>query len=90
MSPAASGAPSASSLAFLRDPLRYLDGPPARHLAEWDRLCRRRRVPAIGGLDAHQKGVRLRGRVRTPMPNARYFGFLQTHALVGAPPGDDD
>jgi hypothetical protein len=58
-------------------------------MAEWDRLCRRRRVPAIGGLDAHQKGIRLRGRVRSPMPNERYFGFLQTHALLAeAPTGD--
>ena len=52
------------AVAFLRDPMRFLDGPPPRHLAIWDELCRRRRVPAIGGLDAHQKGIRVRGRVR--------------------------
>jgi hypothetical protein len=75
--------------AFLRDPMRALSGPPPRHVAIWDRLCRRRRVPAIGGLDAHQKGVRIRGRVRSPMPNARYFAMLQTHVLLaGAPTGD--
>jgi hypothetical protein len=75
--------------AFLRDPMRALNGPPARHLEIWDRLCRRRRVPAIGGLDAHQRGIRIRGRVRSPMPNARYFAMLQTHLLLpSAPTGD--
>lgn len=77
------------ALAFLRDPMRTLIGPPARHLAIWDELCRRRRVPAIGGLDAHQTGVRIRGRVRTPMPNARYFAMLHTHVLLAAPPTGD-
>jgi PHP domain-containing protein len=75
--------------AFLRDPMRALSGPPPRHLAIWDRLCRHRRVPAIGGLDAHQMGIRIRGRVRTPMPNARYFALLHTHVLLpSAPTGD--
>jgi hypothetical protein len=74
------------AVAFLRDPMRHLHGPPAAHLQAWDRLCRRRRVPAIGGLDAHQHGVRVRGRVRSPMPHARYFALLQTHVLLAGPP----
>lgn len=79
------------AIAFLRDPMGTLQGPPARHLELWDRLCRRRRVPAIGGLDAHQRGVRIRGRVRTPMPNAQYFAMLQTHVLLpSAPTGNLD
>ena len=74
---------------FMRDPMRSLAGPPARHLEIWDRLCRGRRVPAIGGLDAHQTGFRLRGRVRSPMPNARYFALLQTQVLLDdAPSGE--
>jgi hypothetical protein len=75
--------------AFLHDPLRTLAGPPARHLRLWDRLCLRRRVPAIGGIDAHQPGVRIRGRVRSPMPNARYFALLQTHVLLPSAPSGD-
>jgi hypothetical protein len=75
--------------AFLRDPMRSLRGPPARHLALWDRLCLRRRVPAIGGLDAHQHGIRIRGRVRSPMPHARYFAMLQTHVLLPSAPSGD-
>jgi hypothetical protein len=75
--------------AFLRDPMRYLTGPPVRHLERWDRLCRSRRVPAIGGLDAHQHGIRIRGRVHSPMPHARYFGLLQTHVLLPAAPAGD-
>jgi hypothetical protein len=77
------------ALAFLRDPMRTLSGPPARHLAAWDRLCARRRVPAIGGLDAHQHGIRIRGRVRSPMPHARYFALLQTHVLLPGPPSGE-
>ena len=62
------------AVAFLRDPMRFLNGPPPRHLAIWDELCRRRRVPAIGGLDAHQKGIRVRGRVRTRCPTRATSG----------------
>ena len=69
--------------------MRTLSGPPARHLEIWDLLCLRRRVPAIGGLDAHQRGVRIRGRVRSPMPNARYFAMLQTHVLLPSAPAGD-
>ena len=75
--------------AFLRDPMRALTGPPARHVQAWDRLCLRRRVPAIGGLDAHQHGLRIGGRVRSPMPHARYFSLLQTHVLLPASPSGE-
>ena len=34
-----------------------------RNMRAWDALCAARRVPAIGGLDAHQIGVRIGGRV---------------------------
>lgn len=74
------------AVAFMRDPLTHLQGPPAAHLEAWDRLCRRRRVPAIGGLDAHQHGIRLQGRVLSPMPHGRYFALLQTHVLLTAAP----
>ena len=72
----------------LRAPER-LDGPPAGHLARWDALCRRRPTVAIGGLDAHQPGVRLRGRVRSIMPHARWFSLLRTHVLLEEPPRGD-
>ncbi len=75
----------------LRDPEGRLDGPPAGHLAAWDALGRRRRVPALGGLDAHQPGPRWRGRVRSPMPNRRWFGLLHTVLeLDDEPTGDLD
>ena len=77
------------AVAFWRDPMRTLSGPPARHLEFWDRLCLRRRVPAIGGLDAHQRGIRLRGRALSPMPNARYFAMLHTHVLLDSAPGGE-
>ncbi|MEA2250830.1 MAG: hypothetical protein QOI62_3524 [Solirubrobacteraceae bacterium] len=74
-------------LRFLRNPDRTLDlGPPAANLAGWDRLCARRRIAALGGVDAHQLGVRIAGRVLSPMPNRRWFGWLRTHLLLGAPP----
>jgi hypothetical protein len=77
------------AVAFLRDPMAHLDGPPAAHLRAWDALCRTRRVPAIGGLDAHQHGIRIGGRVRSPMPHARYFALLQTHVLLPRTPARD-
>ncbi|HMC05834.1 MAG TPA: CehA/McbA family metallohydrolase [Solirubrobacterales bacterium] len=72
---------------FLRDPLANLDGPPAANLAAWDELCQRRRVTAIGSVDAHQSGVRLPaiGAI-SPMPNRRYFGLLGTHVLCRREP----
>ena len=72
---------------FLRSPALATDGPPARAIAVWDRLCASRRVPIIGGLDAHQTGIRVGARVLSPMPHARYFRLLQTHLLCH---GDGD
>jgi hypothetical protein len=74
-------------LSFLRHPEEAMDHPPRRNLREWDRLCQRRRVVAIGGLDAHQTGVRLPGgRVLTPLPNVRFFRMLRTHVLLDHAP----
>ena len=72
---------------FLRRPEDAVDHPPARNLEAWDRLCRRRRVVAIGGLDAHQSGVRIGGRAFSPHPNERIFRTLRTHVLTDAEPG---
>jgi hypothetical protein len=74
---------------LVRAPERRVDGPPPEHLAAWDALGARRRVPAIGGLDAHQTGVRLAGRVLSPMPHARWFRLLQTNIQLDRPPRGD-
>ncbi|MEA2448393.1 MAG: hypothetical protein QOG63_325, partial [Thermoleophilaceae bacterium] len=72
---------------FLTRPERALRGPPARNLIEWDRACARRRVVAIGGLDIHQVGVRVGGRVPLRlMSYARAFRYLRTHVLVRSQP----
>jgi hypothetical protein len=60
-------------------------GPPPHHLARWDALSVRRRIPAIGGLDGHAPGVRVRGRVRSPLSHERTFGLLRTHLLCDRP-----
>jgi len=71
---------------FMRRPERALDGPPGRHLAAWDALCARRQVVGIGGLDAHQSGLRLRGgRVLSPFAHERFFSWLRTHVLCDRP-----
>ena len=44
---------------FLVSPNRYVDHPPERNLRTWDELNRKRPVVAIGGLDAHQVGIRV-------------------------------
>jgi hypothetical protein len=67
-------------------PQRAIAGPPERNLLEWDRLCQARRVVAIGGLDAHQFGVRVAGRVPLRlMSYRRAFQQLHTHVLVPRP-----
>jgi hypothetical protein len=40
---------------------------------------------AIGGLDAHAPGIRVRGGVRSIMPHARWFGLLRTHLVLQEP-----
>lgn len=82
----------AQVLWFIAAPGRTLDHPPKRNLAEWDRMCAERRVVAIGGIDAHQFGVRVRGRVPLRlMSYRRTFRHLRTHVLCEqAPSGDLD
>ncbi len=76
----------ADAARWLRDPAAAIaGGPPARHLRAWDALSARRRLPAIGGLDGHQPGVRVRGRVRSPLTHERTFDLLRTHLLCRAP-----
>jgi hypothetical protein len=72
--------------AFVAFPQRVVDHPPRENLAEWDRLGARRRVVGIGGLDAHQLGVRIAGRVPLRLiAYRRSFSFLRTHALLERP-----
>jgi hypothetical protein len=67
---------------FVATPERFVADPPERNVREWDRLCQERRVVAIGGLDAHQIGKRIAGRVPLRlMSYARSFRFLRTHVL---------
>ena len=85
-----------AALRFLAAPGRVLDHPPAENLREWDRLCAGRRVPAIGGLDAHQFGKRIGPFVPLRlMKYERSFRFIRTHALcdealVGDPEHDSE
>src|SRR3954454_12009050 len=74
-------------LLFAAAPLRVLRHPPVENVVEWDRLCLSRRVVALGGLDAHQIGVRMFGRVPLRlMGYGRSFRQLRTHVLVEEPP----
>ena len=47
---------------FIARPERVVTHPPEHNLREWDRLGAARRVVGIGGLDAHQFGLRVAGR----------------------------
>jgi len=76
----------AEAVRWLREPERAIAaGPPAHHLRRWDELSARRRTPAIGGLDGHQPGIRVQGRVRSPLPHRRTFDLLRTHLLCERP-----
>jgi hypothetical protein len=70
---------------FVARPERFVDHPPPENLAAWDRLTRDRQVAAIGGLDAHQFGIRRRGHVLRAMGYRRSFRLLRTHALCERP-----
>ncbi|HEU0024855.1 MAG TPA: CehA/McbA family metallohydrolase [Thermoleophilaceae bacterium] len=80
------------ALRFIVSPGRVLDHPPRRNLQEWDRLCRRRPVVALGGLDAHQVGKRIGPVVPFRlMAYHRSFRYLRTHVLCEqAPTGELD
>ena len=70
----------------MRDPQTEVGkGPPAEHRRRWDELSAHRRVPAVGGLDDHQPGIRFGGRVRSPISHARTFDLLRTHLLCDRP-----
>jgi hypothetical protein len=73
------------ALRFIARPERYVTHPPQRNLDEWDRLGATRRVVGIGGLDAHQFGRRVGGRVIRLMGYARSFRQLRTHVLTTEP-----
>lgn len=69
---------------------RQLDRPRPEALAAWDRVTARRRFVAIGGLDAHQFGVRLAGRVPLRvMSYRRAFALLTTHVSLERPTTGD-
>jgi hypothetical protein len=73
----------AELLRFIAAPGRFLDHPPRRNLDRWDEICRRRRCVALGGIDAHQIGVRVRGHVPLRlMAYKRSFRYLRTHLLA--------
>jgi hypothetical protein len=83
----------AAALRELRDPLGVaLAGPPERNLREWDALSRAGTPLALlAGQDAHARGVRIRGRVRSIMPHDRWMGLVQTVLELDRPlRGDDD
>jgi hypothetical protein len=71
---------------WLRDPESAVAlGPPADHLRRWDELSARRRAPAIGGLDGHAPGIRVHGRVRSPLSHEHTFRLLRSHVLCERP-----
>jgi hypothetical protein len=75
---------------FVTAPDRVVDHPPTANLAEWDRMCAVRPVVAIGGIDAHQLGLRVRGRVPLRlMGYHRSFRHLRTHVLIDRPVSGD-
>jgi hypothetical protein len=75
---------------FVVAPERFVERPPARNLAAWDALSAARPVVALGGVDAHQFGVRVGGRVPLRlMGYHRSFRHLRTHVLLERPVSGD-
>jgi hypothetical protein len=68
-------------------PQSIIGSPPEGNMREWDRMCGARRVVAIGGIDAHQIGLRVAGRVPLRlMSYRRSFKQLHTHVLCARAP----
>jgi hypothetical protein len=75
---------------FLADPDRVLDDARPEAIARWDELTAQRRITAIGGLDAHQVGLRVAGHVPLRLLGyRRSFRLLRTHVLVDQPPSGE-
>jgi len=75
---------------FVARPGRFVTEPPGRNLRGWDALLANRPVVAIGGVDAHQIGLRVAGRVPLRlMSYRRSFAHLHTHVLLERPPSGD-
>jgi hypothetical protein len=75
---------------MLRRPERFIGNPPERNLRAWAAVCEERRLVAVGGLDAHQFGIRVAGRVPLRlMSYGRSFLQLRTHVLLDDPPSGD-
>lgn len=71
---------------FIATPGRFVDQPPPVNLETWDRLCAGRRCVALGGIDAHQVGIRIGDRVPLRlMAYKRSFRYLRTHLLTEEP-----
>ncbi len=73
------------ALRMITRPERYVTHPPRHNLDEWDRMAAKRRVVGIGGLDAHQFGVRILGQPLRLMSYHRSFRQLRTNVLVAEP-----
>jgi hypothetical protein len=77
-------------LRFIAAPGRFIDHPPRRNLELWDAICGRQRCVALGGIDAHQVGIRIGGRVPLRlMAYKRSFRYLRTHLLTEIPLNGD-
>ena len=77
-------------LRFLLRPDSMIKAPPEVNMREWDRLCSTRPTVAIGGIDAHQIGLRIGPFVPLRlMAYHRSFRLLRTHVLCDEPPNGD-
>jgi hypothetical protein len=77
-------------VSFVAAPGRVLDHPPERNVRGWDELCQKRRVVAIGGLDAHQFGKRIGPLVPVRvMAYHRSFRYIRTHVLCAEAPAGE-
>ena len=75
---------------FLTSPNRFIDHPPARNLRRWDELLAKRDVVAIGGLDAHQVGIRVGRWVPLRlMSYKRTFRHIRTHVWIDGEPSKE-
>ena len=68
---------------YYREPDACIAGPSPETIAKWDELCQRRRVVALGGVDAHARKVPLLPFV--VFPYREQFKTIRTHVLCPSP-----
>jgi len=69
-----------SMIYYIKRPDRAIEGPSSAVIEEWDRITQKRRMPAVGGVDAHASKDPLN--IFCVFPYDFIFGTIRTHIIA--------